>query len=202
LKTMDRPIKLLIFILLPILFFSSTGQSLMVKLSLESLSHDSDAVVLGKVEDIACQWSMDRSAIVTVVTMRIQSVIKGELLQSHILIQYPGGEVGDIGLRVSDMPEFRCGEQALVFLKSISKIDDAQNSPFIAMNFWPAYTVFGAAQGKYSVDDNGVARKKGYSLISDEPDPDRALVLENLMTRIRKIIRQLNTKQKRIREKR
>jgi hypothetical protein len=199
---MDRPIKLLIFILLPILFFSSTGQSLMVKLSLESLSHDSDAVVLGKVEDIACQWSMDRSAIVTVVTMRIQSVIKGELLQSHILIQYPGGEVGDIGLRVSDMPEFRCGEQALVFLKSISKIDDAQNSPFIAMNFWPAYTVFGAAQGKYSVDDNGVARKKGYSLISKDEDPERAFLLEDLMTRIRKIIRQLNTKQKRIREKR
>lgn len=195
-------IKRLFAIFIPLLFLSSAGHSLMVKLSLERLSLDSDTIVLGNVDDIACQWSMDRSAIVTVVTLRIQTVIKGEVLRNQILIQYPGGEVGDIGLKVSDMPEFQLGERVLVFLKSISKIEDAQNSPLIALNFWPAFTVFGAAQGKYSVDDNGVARKDGYSLVSKEADPDRSFFLEDLLTRIRKSMRQLNPGKNKIREKR
>jgi len=195
------PIKLLVFVFIPILFFSSTGHSLMIKLSLERLSMDSDTIVLGEVKDIESQWSMDKSTIVTIVTLKILDVIKGEFHRNQILIQYPGGEIGDIGLKVSDMPDFYLRERTLVFLRSLMDINDAQNSLLVAMNFWPAFTVFGAAQGKYSVDNKGIARKGGYSLISKEPDSDRTLSLEDLITRIRKSIRQNFPKKKKIREK-
>jgi hypothetical protein len=213
-KTMDRhrggngrhriplPIKLLFFIFIPIFFFPSTGHSSMIKLSLERLSMDSDTIVLGEVKDIECQWSMDRSTIMTIVTLQIQDVIKGELRRNQILIQYPGGEIGEIGLKVSDMPDFHLRERTLVFLRSLTDLNDAQNSLLVAMNFWPAFTVFGAAQGKYSIDNKGIARKGGYSLISKKPDSDRTLSLEDLITRIRKSIRQNVPEKKKIREKR
>ncbi len=189
-------------IIIPLLILSSAGNSLMIKLPLERLSLDADSIVLGEVKGIECQWSMDRSTIVTIVTLEVQRVIKGEFSRGPVLIQYPGGEIGEIGLKVSDQPRFELHEKTLVFLESVKEKNDPQNSLIIAMDFWPGYTVFGAAQGKYSVDDDGVARKEGYSLISDEPDPDRFLLLENLITRIRENLRQLDPGKKKIREKR
>ena len=194
-------IKLLFFILISVIFISSAGYSLMIKLSLERLSCDSDTIVLGEVIDIECHWSMDRSTIVTIVTLQVQRMIKGGLHGDQILIQYPGGEIGDIGLRVSDMPDFHLRERTLVFLETITDKNDLRNSLRIAMNFWPAFTVFGAAQGKYSIDSKETAKKGGYTLISEELDEDKMLSLETLIARIQKNMRQLAAKKKRIREK-
>ena len=195
-------IRRLFAIIIPLLFLSNAGNSLMIKLPLERLSLDADFIVFGEVKDIEYQWSMDRSTIVTIVTLEVHRVIKGSFSRGPVLIQYPGGEIGEIGLKVSDQPSFELREKTLVFLEPIKDKNDPQNSFIIAMDFWPGYTVFGAAQGKYSVDDNGVARKEGYSLISDEPDPDRSLLLGNLITRIRKSLRRLDPGKKKIREKR
>jgi hypothetical protein len=174
----------------------------MIKLSLEKLSLESDVIVIGEVKEIQYHWSMDKNTIVTIVTLQIQDVIKGEVNRNQILIQFPGGEIDDIGLRVSDMPTFYPRERTLVFLKSIIDIQNEKNSPYVAMNFWPAYSVFGAAQGKYSIDNKEIARKEGYSLISKEVDSDKTLSLVDLITRIRKSIRQNSLKKKKIREKR
>ena len=174
----------------------------MIKLSLEKLSLESDVIVVGEVKEIQCHWSMDKSTILTIVTLQIQDVIKGGVNRNQILIQFPGGEIDDIGLKVSDMPTFFPHERTLIFLKSIIDIQSEKNSPYVAMNFWPVFSIFGAAQGKYSIDNKEIARKEGYSLISEEADSDKILSLVDLITRIRKSMRQNSHKKKKIREKR
>ena len=61
--------------------------------------------------------------------------------------------------------------------------------------------MFGAAQGKYSIDNKGIARKGGYTLVSEEQDADKMLSLETLVARIQKNMRRLIAKKKKIREK-
>lgn len=184
-----RPLRILSLFSILFFFVSNSAFPLMIKLPLSRLSSDADTIVLGEVVSLESYWSMDRSTIVTIVMLDVQRVIKGELSSRQVLIQFPGGEIGDIGLKVSDQPGFDLHEKALVFLESITEKNDPQNPLLIAMSFWPSYTVVGAAQGKYSIDEGGIARKGGYSLVSDEPDPDRSLPLEHLITRIHRSIK-------------
>lgn len=195
-------IKFLFFVFTLIFFFSNPIHSLMIKMSIEKLSLESDVIVVGEVKEIQCQWSMDKSTIMTIVTLQIQDVIKGGVDRNQILFQFPGGKIGDIGLKVSDMPTFYLHERILIFLKSIIDTQSEKNSPYVAMNFWPAYSINGAAQGKYSIDNKQIARKEGYNLISNEPDSDKTLSLFDLLTRIRKNLRQNSVKKKKIHEKR
>lgn len=157
----------------------------MIKLSLTKLSIEADAIVIGEVKKIQPQWSMDRSTILTIVTLQVNEILNGKIDSTQILIQYPGGEVGDIGLKVSDMPSFWINEKVLVFLKSLKNIQDSKNSPIIALNFLPTFSIFGAAQGKYSIDSNETAHKSGYSLNAKDSDPEMSLSLADLKRRIK-----------------
>ena len=62
----------------------------------------------------------------------------------EIMVKVPGGEVDDIGLKVSDTPEFREGEEVFLFLR-IEKL--------------PILKVAGLFQGKYTIEDGKVKNK-------------------------------------------
>lgn len=168
----------------------SLSKALMIKLSLAKLSIKADAIVLGEIKEIRSQWSIDKSIIMTIVTLQIHEILKGDIDNYQLLIQFPGGEVGDIGLKVSDMPSFKQNEIVLIFLKSISDPTDTKNSPMIALNFLPSFNVFGGAQGKYSIDSNGIAHKSGYRLISKDQEREKSISLENLKAKIKIILKQ------------
>jgi len=191
------------FLILFILIFSLSNftQALMIKLSLRKLTIEADAIILGEVKNIQCQWSIDKSIILTIVTLQIHEILKGNINSHQVLIQYPGGEVGDIGLKVSDMPSFRPNEMVLVFLKSITDITNIRHSPIITLNFLPVFSIFGAAQGKYSIDSNGIAHKSGYRLISKDYEPDMSLPLAELKSNIERILHQNQKEREKTREK-
>lgn len=173
----------------------------MIKLSLEDLSVESEAIVIGQVQDIQCHWSMDQSVILTVVMLKVHESLKGHIANELIFIQYSGGEIGELGLRVSDAPEFHPEEKVLVFIKSIKNATDPKNSMVVALNFIPSYEVFGDAQGKYSIDQDGIASKSGYTLMGDQPDQDRAYPLEKLKIQIKNILQKQSKKRERTRDK-
>jgi len=173
----------------------------MIKLPLKKLATEAEAIILGEVKDIKCQWSIDHSVILTIVTVNIHEILKGNINNSQILIQHPGGEVGDIGLKVSDMPSFKQNEIVLVFLKSISDPIDTKNSPMIALNFLPSFSVFGSVQGKYSIDSNGIAHKGGYRLISKDQEQEKSISLKNLKAKIKIILKQNREERERNHEK-
>lgn len=177
------------------------NQALMVKLSLKDLTIGSDAIVVGEVIEIQSQWSLDKSIILTIATLQIHEILKGNVQSNQIFIQYPGGKVGDIGLKVTDMPSFHKKEKVLVFLKSIKNLTDIKHSPIVCLSIFPAYSPFGAAQGKYSIDKDGMAQKSGYVLISKDDERDVFLSLADLKSRIKSIIRQEIEKSERAREK-
>ncbi len=194
-------LKFLLTSFILILFIFSYSQGLMVKLSLRKLTVEADAIILGKVKNIQSQWSVDRSVILTLVNLDVQEILKGKINSNQILVQYPGGEVGDIGLKVSDMPTFQKDEIVLVFLKSITDIEDTKHSLMLSLNIFPGFSIFGAAQGKYSIDNDGIARKSGYSLISKDVEPNIVLPLSILKAKIVRILRQNQKKREKTHEK-
>lgn len=182
-------------------FVLISAQALMVKLSLHKLTTGADAIIVGEVKDIRCEWSLDRQIILSIAAVQIQEVLKGDFYNNKIFIQHPGGTVGDISLKVSDMPTFQTDEKVLVFLKSITDMADPKNSLVVTLNFLPAFRVFGGAQGKYFIDTDGMAQKSGYSLIAKEDKQLRSLTLAELKTMIKKILKQESKKRDKIHEK-
>jgi len=186
-----------LFLTFFILFFfvCNFNHALMIKLSLKKLCIGADAIIFGEVKEIQSQWSLDGSIILTIVTLQIHETLKGKIYTDQVLIQYPGGEVGDLALQVEDTPSFRMDEEVLVFLKFIKNVKNIKHSPVIALSIFQPFSVFGAAQGKYSIDSRGIARKNGYTLVSKEKESDRSLHLSNLKAKIRNFL-QNNSKKR------
>lgn len=185
---LKKIIKKSFFTFFPLILCSfNLTQALMIKFPLRKLVNGADVIILGKVKKIQCEWSIDQSIILTIATLQVHEILKGDVDNNQVLVQYPGGEVGDIGLKVTDMPSFRPKEKVLVFLKSIVNITDTKHSVTVTQNFYPAFQLFGSSQGKYSIDKDGIAHKSGYDLISKDYEPDKSLSLEELRAKIKKI---------------
>lgn len=163
-------------------------QAIMIKLPLSQLTLESETIVLADVLQVKCEWSWDRRIILSIVSLQVEEVLKGKLDQPEILIQVPGGKVGDIGLRVSDMPDFAAGEKVLVFLSEIPDRIGNRNSPSLSLLSTLAFQVFGAAQGKYRIEGDGRAWKNGYELLKEGGEEDRSLALSDLKGIIRNVL--------------
>jgi hypothetical protein len=156
----------------------------MVKLDLEDLADGAEIIIIGQVENIRCEWGLDQGTIYTIASLRIMEILKGHPNDRNLVIQIPGGTIGELSLSVSDMPDFGEQEDVLVFLRAIPDPDNNAHSMTVVQGTWPSYTVYGQAQGKYSIDSQGIAEKGGYSLVSSLVDPDRILPLDELKLRI------------------
>ena len=120
-------------------------EAVMVEVSLEQLTRDADLIVVGKVESVTSQ--MINGKISSFATILVESKIKGELEpeQSEIVVSFPGGKVGDIGMQVEDSPNYKKDEEVVVFLKKI------QGESYF-------FTV-GSSQGKFIIDQGIVLRQ-------------------------------------------
>ena len=134
----------LIFLLLT-QFLAPQASALMVRKNIEELTFQADSILIGKVQKIESRWNEEKTLIYTYVTISVSQYTKA--LSSakqfeEIIVRVRGGEVGDVGLRVSDTPEFREGEEVFLFLKKESL---------------PLFSVTGLFQGKYTIE-GGIAR--------------------------------------------
>jgi hypothetical protein len=83
--------------------------------SIEELTDESEKVVLGAVVSQNSYWTQD-SLIYTDVVISPDVTILGDD-EGTVVVQVPGGTVGDTQMTVSDAPEFKQGERVLLFLK-------------------------------------------------------------------------------------
>ncbi|MCP8306549.1 MAG: matrixin family metalloprotease, partial [archaeon] len=74
-------------------------------------------VIIGDVESVESRWNDDETLIYTYVRISVEDCLKGSLEGEEVTIKELGGEVGEIGLLVSNEPSFVKGEKAKVFLK-------------------------------------------------------------------------------------
>ena len=168
-------IKFLLQCFIAIVIFSAHLSSAdMVGMSTEELTLSSDTVITGQVEDVKSQWSKDGKTIVTNVSIIPSQVLRGNAVGQKVVLEYEGGEVGDIGLKVSDMPAFIKGENVLLFLKEgKSKANGT------------VHNVVGKAQGAYKVNPNGVASKKGFSAVGKRNIIDNDMPVDVLIEKIK-----------------
>lgn len=159
-------------------FLSSQASALMIGLSTKELTKTSEIVIVGKVVKIKSYWSEDGGAIFTKAFIRVQNVIKGKVEQKKIVVEYEGGEVGEVGLAVSDMPILEKGEKVILFLES----KKAKNNIAIKN----VYEIVGNAQGKYVVCKDGIARRGGFCAVSEEDIiDDNNVPVEELINKIK-----------------
>ena len=147
----------------------------MIALSTEELTKLSENVIVGKVEKTVAQWSEDGKMIITRATIQINNVIRGNLNKNKIIVEYLGGEIGDIGLKVSDVSSLKAGEEVILFLTRKNLKDDS------------VFKIAGEAQGHYTIDKNGIARKGGFSVIGNKDIIDNNVPVNTLIDKIRKI---------------
>jgi len=91
--------------------FAQMGQS-----ELKILSENADVIVTGKVIQQNSSWNENKTRIFTRATIQVEETLKGSGLNS-VVVNYPGGEVGDIGEMYTHTPKFENDEEVLVFLK-------------------------------------------------------------------------------------
>lgn len=118
----------------------------------------------------------DGSTIVTRATVVLSEVIKGEVNSNTVTVEYQGGEVGEIGLKVSDAPTLTKGEDVILFLKP----DKETRVGLIR-------SIVGRAQGKYTIGNDGIARKMGFAVIDKKDVIDNNIPVNELVDKIRAV---------------
>jgi hypothetical protein len=127
--------------------FPLLGHAMMVERTLSELVKESDIIMRGTVIATSCRWGNpdydpSRRIIMTDAWLRPAGVLKGANADTALFVETEGGFVGDIGARVEDEPEFRTGEEVVVFLRP--------------MNANSRRTVTGLVQGKYTVENDTI----------------------------------------------
>jgi hypothetical protein len=101
------------------------------------LTYGADIILTGKVTQQTSSWNENKTRIYTKATIQVNEYIKGNNTGGTVTVNYPGGEIGEIGEIYSHMPRFEDNEEVLVFLEK-----DEKSS---------YYKVFNGENGKISV---------------------------------------------------
>ena len=99
----------------------------------------SQIIVYGRIGEVRPEWSADRRRIDTIVTVEAASYLKGGP-GSTVTFRVPGGTIGRYKNVMVGAPEFRTGEEAVLFLNA--------QGPSVAH-------IFGLSQGVFRVRVDG-----------------------------------------------
>lgn len=86
-------------------------------MSVEDLTLRAGRILVGTVVGLKSEWNNERTLIYTYVTVAVEDHIKGAPDQMEVTVMVPGGQVGDVGVSVSGVPEFSKGEKLMLFLE-------------------------------------------------------------------------------------
>jgi len=108
-------ILLLVLLLLSGFHFSSFAQ--FSSSEIKNLTYGADIILTGKVTEQASSWNENKTRIYTKATIQVEEYLKGNNTGGTVTVNYPGGEIGEIGEMYSHMPRFKDNEEVLVFLE-------------------------------------------------------------------------------------
>jgi hypothetical protein len=85
----------------------------------DTLVDRADLIFTGRVVSQRAEWSSlgGRRSIVTFVSFAVEKVHKGKA-DSVLALQFLGGTVGDVTMHVAEMPSFKTGERAVLFVEN------------------------------------------------------------------------------------
>jgi hypothetical protein len=116
------------------------ASTIVVPMTIEDMAVEASCVARARVVNTQATWDDAHRRIYTYTEVQILERLhtKGEVLDS-VVIRTLGGEVGNIGMKVSGTPQFALGEEVVVFLRS-DPVDATQ------------FQVIGMSQGKFHVE--------------------------------------------------
>jgi hypothetical protein len=140
----------------------TTIDGLAVKLSLDKIIENSDALVMGKVAKILPARliyvaQFNRELPCTDVIFETNRFLLGSAQSPNIAVQVWGGQIGGQTVSISDSPAFKLGEEVALFLE---KVPEGSQPPegIAAENY---FIVYGSAQGKYAVNNGTLVDWEG-----------------------------------------
>ncbi|HEX2443852.1 MAG TPA: hypothetical protein VHJ77_07895 [Vicinamibacterales bacterium] len=89
--------------------------TVIVPADLTELVAESTAIVHGRVVEVRAEWTEGRRAIESYVTLAAATYLKGHLGE-RVTLRMPGGRLGAFRSIVVGAPEFREGDEVIVFL--------------------------------------------------------------------------------------
>lgn len=92
-----------------------TSADVIEKLDTAKLRTRAETIVRASVGQVTSRWTTDHSFIFTFVTLHVLETYKGRA-PSTLQVRVPGGRVGAYQISAHSMPEFRSGEEIVVFL--------------------------------------------------------------------------------------
>jgi hypothetical protein len=119
-----------------------------LKMSIEKMSLEAVAVIVGEVTDTKSAWTPDQTTIYTTVTIKVTKCVAGECADT-VRIKQRGGTVGETTLYIPGMPKFSQGQKVLLFLDHSYEGEPGHHS------------VIGMCQGMFVVE-----KKKGGEMMA------------------------------------
>jgi len=119
---MNRPTRKLLLTALPVLALLMSplpaAATSVVMLSDTELVVNSRFIVTGKVRSVISAWDDAHSEAWTYVKVRVDRVLKGELLSRTVVLKQLGGEAGGSGMRILGQPQFSKDQRVLLYLNT------------------------------------------------------------------------------------
>jgi len=103
--------------LLAVCVATSGAASVIPSKTFAELVAQADQIFRGEVLAVSSRWTIDSSAIETVVDFRVERTLKGNLGRA-ITLSFLGGTVGETTLTVDGMPRFVVGERGVFFVRA------------------------------------------------------------------------------------
>lgn len=117
-----NPFKFACAVLLALLVSTSAFAAVLPWMSLEEITAQAEVIVLGTVESAEGVWSDDGRIIVTRARVSIERALKGGP-RARVIVEAPGGRVGDQTMIASGAPVFRAGDRVVLFLEPAGAAD-------------------------------------------------------------------------------
>jgi hypothetical protein len=93
----------------------AAGATVLIPAEFREVVAGSQIIVYGRVVDTRAEWTADRREIETIVTFQAGTYLKGGPA-SMVTFRVPGGQIGRYKNVMIGAPEFRPGEEAVLFL--------------------------------------------------------------------------------------
>ena len=189
-KMQGRQILKIAFLILIafVIHLPTVNATVVKKLSEDEMASQAQAIVKGTCTSIKSEWNEEGTKIFTYITISPQEFLKDDENSQTIVIKQPGGEVGEIGMRVDGASVFEEGEEVFLFLKRGRK---------------GFHRILGLSQGKFSIKTDPVTRrrilfKKGVKRVRNpngkmeklifEIKSDKKIILDEFTDRIQNIL--------------
>jgi len=138
----------------------------LLKLTVEKMSAEAAAVVVGEVTAQRSEWNAAQTAIYTYTTVAVGQCVAGACAAgTKVIVKHRGGTVGDRTLYIAGTPAFAVGQKVLLFLR-----DDPEGEQGVV-------SVYGMCQGMFVLGaQKGAAPPTAVQALGDgvalaEPSP-------------------------------